>query len=85
MELPIAIAVELLLCGLCGWLLWQRRKSRRLAKLDAGIIDAQAGELQAAHLVMRLQSDVIYDMACQIHGKPAADRAILEAHKRGGN
>ena len=85
MELFIAISTNAVLCVVAGWLVWQRRKAREAAERDAAIIDAQAGELQAAHQVMRLQSDTIYDMACQLHGKAAADRTILEAHKRGEN
>jgi hypothetical protein len=85
MELLGAIVVDVGLCAFCGWLLWQRRKTKESEKRDAAIIDAQAGEIQAAHLILKLQSNVIYDMACQLHGKPAADRAIREAAKRGSN
>ena len=85
MELIIAIVVDVLLCCLSGRLLWGLRKHKRLAKLDAEIIDEQAEELGASQTIMHLQSHVIYDQAVQLHGRAAADRAIKNAHDRGTN
>lgn len=76
-----------LVVGMVLMVLQERRtrKARSQLLVVAALVRELQVELEVAHTAIRTQSAVIYDMACQIHGKPAADRAILEAHKRGGN
>ena len=85
MTITILLAIGFTAMGILPFLAFDNRMLRRAQKRDAAIIDELAGQVEASRTVMQLQSSAIYDMACQLHGRAAADHAIKLARENGSN
>jgi hypothetical protein len=78
MQIAIALAIDVLLCVLCAWLLWQREKLWRRIEY---LID----ELQTSNNLLRVQGQITYQQAVSLHGREVADRAIAQERERWSN
>ena len=78
--------MEIIFMAIVGvlWGLEAEMARRKVLKLTAKIA-ALEDELEAAGAVLHAQAHAIYQMAVQIHGQAAADRAIRQARERGTN
>jgi hypothetical protein len=72
-----------------GWLAHRYRRDLRKARFELKA-SVQAGELLCAELDSFMKMAVLlersnYQLACQLHGQEAVDKAIAEAHEMGVN
>ena len=87
----IATIIDILAASVLplAWLVHHYRRDMRKARFELKA-SIQAGELLAREVDNLTTMAVLlersnYQLACQVHGRAAVDRAIAEAHERGTN